>query len=417
MPATSRWVAQGSRSRIAQAAVAQSPGSNPGGPTTDGGSTPHFTRWDMEPTRDGDACIGPVHWHPTSLGNIEPRAGCPTLSYGPREMGAAAPSSLLATGRADRPRRRGSRGPGRPAGLGQVGGAADGVLGATVAEVAAKVLLFSVIFYVLLIRRQVSRQTLEVGQELPHQKLDPSHYFADVGDRSHRITVPAIAALVGVAGLAIALVILEPPGSGAYVWYELPIYLTLTYLRWIAFAVFVYTFGIVLWGMNEYARKPYPITSFFADPALGLGPLGRLTISLAAYYILFVALIVLYATTSGNGPLTFGVAGVLSAFGAVMFYLPLRTIHLRMLAEKNARLAKVRASILAEVQRADVEGLGPRSADPTGVLLLDVLERRVDAIRTWPFETGTAEAVLGKIVIPVGLAAAAGLLLHYAIQF
>lgn len=307
--------------------------------------------------------------------------------------------------------------PGVPAvlpGIGQLGGALGGTLGVGLGVVLSKVFLFALVFYVILVRRQVSRRTRQLGRELAQEHLDPSGYFSKVADRSHGMRVPAIVALASVAALAIVLIILEPPWNGTYVWYELPVYVTLTFLRWIVYAACVYTFAVIAWGMYQYAERPFAVVSLYEDPALGLGPLGALTVALAGYYTAFLALLTLYASVSGNGPLTFGIAGTLAAIGAAMFYLPLRTVHTRMVAEKESALRYVRRRMHQEVQALDFDHPESGAANAASLLALSVMEQRVDAMRTWPFGTGALEAMVGRMVIPIGLAIAAGLLLHYA---
>ena len=298
-------------------------------------------------------------------------------------------------------------------GTGSSGGDLDGLLGTRLDLLVTRLILFSLFFYVILVRRSVRLRTIEVGRKLPHVEQDPDTYFHQIAARSHGVEIPLTATAVGCAAFVVAIVLIVPSSSGLYNWNELPVYAVFTFLRFFALAAAAYTFAVVSRGMYQYARRPLAVASYFDDPALGLGPLGTLTISLIIYYVILLALLCLWASVSSNVVITIGVIVALAVLGLVLFLLPLRVFHGKMLAEKNRALAQVRHRMRIELQRVDLTGSRPSTSDPANILAIEAIERRIEGIRTWPFETGAAESLFSGLLFPIILSITAGVLLHF----
>ena len=297
-------------------------------------------------------------------------------------------------------------------GTGSSGGALGGLLTTNADLILGKVILFGLFFYVILIRRAIRIRALAVGADLPHHQQNPQAYFRDLSVRSYGVRWPLVATVVATVGLTGAILLEVPTSSSLYSWDQLPLYLFFTFWRILALSLAVYTFAVVSWGMYEYARRPLEMESYFDDPALGLSPLGAFTISLVVYYVILIALLSLWGSLSSNGEFVFALVVILSLVGVVLFLQPMRAFHTKMVAEKERALEQVGARMRIELQRVDLTGQGTGTADPANILALEAIERRVEAIRTWPFPTGAAESLFGQLIFPIVLSILAGVLLN-----
>ena len=131
------------------------------------------------------------------------------------------------------------------------------------------------------------------------------------------------------------------------------------------------------------------------DPMLGLRPLGSISLSLAGAYI---AVVFLGALTLIILPFGFSDIALLLIFlitGMVMFFLPLNNIHRKMQQEKRLEQSRIREQFNQLAKKPDNAG----HEDPGDILTrmeklltIQILDQKVSAVPTWPFET----SILGR---------------------
>ncbi len=172
----------------------------------------------------------------------------------------------------------------------------------------------------------------------------------------------------------------------------------------------------VLKGIHRMGNAALNFSPFYRDSFLGLKPVGSLALSLAAAYFGFEAFLIAagFASTPTLADL-FTVGGLLIglvAMGVLAFFLPLRKLHGRMAQEKASERVKLseRFALILDQNR----GMTEQSTDEKAleVLKLDLMDRKVSSIATWPFDF----QILGKLTI-ITLSVTAALLTRFIALF
>lgn len=186
--------------------------------------------------------------------------------------------------------------------------------------------------------------------------------------------------------------------------------LVLSSLFWVYYSI--------LKGIRDLGASELNLLPPYRDSFLGLKPVGSLALSLAVAYFGFE--VVLLLTTIFAPPTIFDlvtIGGVLVALvvvGILAFFFPLRRLHRRMMLEKGLareELAKRFAPIMNDSPTSTgVDGNVEHEA--LEVLKVDLMDRKVSSIATWPFDL----PILGKLTIIV-LSVTAGCLTRFVILF
>lgn len=184
------------------------------------------------------------------------------------------------------------------------------------------------------------------------------------------------------------------PGSVSRVYEALsgpPLYLMVGTALWV--------YGTALWGLYRLGRGPLRLKPFYEDRTMGLRPLASLSLSLSFAYFVLLLIMVLMLFIGPVRPEYVGTVIALLLLGLALFFLPLIGAHARMKQEKEALQAVIRErwrDVLAR-NLAPPGISNPRS--PAGadvddaVVTLEALERKVNAVPTWPFDL----SILGKL--------------------
>lgn len=170
-------------------------------------------------------------------------------------------------------------------------------------------------------------------------------------------------------------------------------------------SVAVATLGLssVIWaywsitsGIRRFGDSPLELRPYYEDAFLGLRPVGALALSLAFAYFVFIGLFMLVVFAGPSAPTTADIVGiggflsVLLLLGLVLFFLPLRRLHQRMVDEK--RMEKNR--LLPKLAPVFGGGSDPVESDDLGrIFRLDMMDRKVSAMALWPYDVG----ILGRL--------------------
>ena len=134
---------------------------------------------------------------------------------------------------------------------------------------------------------------------------------------------------------------------------------------------------------------------YYEDPFLGLKPLGALSLSLAFSYFGFIGLFLLVLSASPGMPPTadvIGVGGFLSGLvllGLVLFFLPLRGLHRRMVEQKRQEMTRLRPKLGPIYE----ERAGESPLDVAHLVRIDMMDRKVTSMAIWPYDVG----ILGRL--------------------
>ena len=167
--------------------------------------------------------------------------------------------------------------------------------------------------------------------------------------------------------------------------------------------IFSIAWGSVFWeycssivGLHKLGREPLRLKSYHEDVALGLRPLGSLSFQLTFVYLSIIGLG--SVATSFFADLFNIVALVIFAvLGAVLFFLPLNNVH-RIMSEAKYREQEVirgrqtnrsehYAPFALEGRSPTLEEMGNFLADLRSLLTLDIDERKLSSVPTWPLES------------------------------
>jgi hypothetical protein len=177
-------------------------------------------------------------------------------------------------------------------------------------------------------------------------------------------------------------------------------------LRFAVIFSFVWCYVRSFLGLARMCALPLDLLPSYEDLWLGTRPLGSLALSLSAVYSVGLALGLSLVISAPAAAIVVPVVVGLFLLGALLFFLPLRSVHRQMAEEKAREEAWVReqlTSLVAVSRRQDQ----PVPADPTtalqSVLTIDLVERHVAAIRTWPIDTSIAVRLTTTIALPLTL--------------
>lgn len=177
-------------------------------------------------------------------------------------------------------------------------------------------------------------------------------------------------------------------------------------LRFAVIFSFVWCHFRSLIGLARMCSLPLNLLPSYQDPWLGTRPLGSLALSLSVVYSVGLALGFSMVLSAPAATFMVPVAVGLFLIGALLFFLPLRSVHDQMAEEKAREQAWAReqlASLVAVSRRQD----RPARQDPItalqGTLAIELVERHIAAIRTWPIDASIAVRLATTIVLPLTL--------------
>ena len=166
----------------------------------------------------------------------------------------------------------------------------------------------------------------------------------------------------------------------------------------LALSSVVWTYWSISTGIRRLSSAPLALRPYYEDAFLGLKPIGYLALSMASVYFGFIALLVIAVLTSPSTPTIGDILGVggflfgLILLGVLLFFLPLNATHGRMIAEKRAE--RIRISPMLGTLFQDPTKLSSNT-DSGHVLRLDMMDRKVSAMATWPFDVG----IVGRLSV------------------
>jgi hypothetical protein len=150
----------------------------------------------------------------------------------------------------------------------------------------------------------------------------------------------------------------------------------------------IWLFFSSIWSLRKLAKEPLKLKPSSEDPLFGLGSIGSLSLALVIIYFGALGLRGLGILASGveTTPMIINLAfeSILMIFGFIMFLITLNAFHRKMAEQKEFEKSK-----LHEQRRMIHDSKAGRSrAHMEKLLVLDIMERRLDKASTWPFDKG-----------------------------
>jgi hypothetical protein len=180
----------------------------------------------------------------------------------------------------------------------------------------------------------------------------------------------------------------------------------------IVYLIFWFNMGMLVVSMYHHTRQlemvsilhqEAPLISIFdTTPIFAFSRLSFWAAVLTVFMIL--PSIFIYQTTDQN--ILFALPSIFAmGFAMFIFFLPLQSLHKRLVNEKSARLGQVRQRIrdcIDELnQGVDRGDLSNIEAQHSQLAALVLEQEYLEKLRTWPWPRGTFARLLGLIALPV----------------
>ena len=208
------------------------------------------------------------------------------------------------------------------------------------------------------------------------------------------------------------LALSNSPGTCAWCGgFFLPLYGWLsTILTSVILSWFVWIYFRSLWGIHLYGKEPLRLKSFYEDRMLGLRPVGSLALSFALVIFVLGALGIFSLLVSPD-PLSIVFMTVLTIFGVVMFFLPLNSIHGRMMSAKQSTQHSVRMDFVRLLNGTDPgDGNSPGMlSDLKKLISHQMVEQKANSISTWPLDATIIGRFAAIIISVVAIMLAKGI--------
>ena len=179
--------------------------------------------------------------------------------------------------------------------------------------------------------------------------------------------------------------------------------------RWMVVFTFFWFYIASIRGLAALGSEVRQVTPYYVDDMLGMRPLGTLSLTLAYTYFLALGLGAVWASISSRNVVTHGAFPVFLAIGLVLFFLPLRVIHRRMVEEKKRAQVELRERYATLFEAPRRLPAGSREAERASLddlrdaIGYEVTERQVQAIKAWPFDTSLITKLATSFALPIVL--------------
>lgn len=164
----------------------------------------------------------------------------------------------------------------------------------------------------------------------------------------------------------------------------------------VAFASLIWEYSVSSWGLHKVGSSQLKLKSFLEDRFMGARTIGNMALSLTTVYL--VGLVLFFLDTATFLPVLTAPFELfyltLLAVGVVLFFLPLNSLHKKMLAEKGDRQRELSDRFLALKQSNQNNSLdGQASTQSVGKAIweliqlkdFEITERKLASTPTWPF--------------------------------
>ncbi len=156
----------------------------------------------------------------------------------------------------------------------------------------------------------------------------------------------------------------------------------------------IWLFFSSIWSLRKLAKESMILKTSSEDSLFGLGPIGSISLALILVYFGALGLrgLGIFASGVEYTPIVVNLAFELTlmVFGLVAFLLTINVFHRKMVEQKEiekSKLLEERRNLMMSSASNETK-VGRTANCVEKLLLIDFLEKRLERIRTWPFESG-----------------------------
>ena len=173
----------------------------------------------------------------------------------------------------------------------------------------------------------------------------------------------------------------------------------------LVFGTFIWVYFRSLWGLYKFGKEPLKLRPHDEDPMLGVRPIGSILLSLFLSYILVIGFFGLDLVLFPD-PVFLSLVLVFALLGGFMFFLPLNSMHKKMLAEKQGGTKRLDQA-LSLASRGSENGGDQKAEDLLrsirDIQVLQMQRKILSSAPTWPFDTGILGRFAAVILTVIGI--------------
>ena len=155
-------------------------------------------------------------------------------------------------------------------------------------------------------------------------------------------------------------------------------------------ASFIWAFGYSNYSINKMGKLPLKLKPYTQDRTLGLKPFATASLNSTLIYFSVSTTLVLVVVLAQQIPFEFALLFLwLYPLGLLIFLLPQRSLHAKLVEEKAKKLAWLEPRATALLKKLESEPSIQIDQDIANELTaIDRIQRNIQQIRAWPFDTG-----------------------------
>jgi hypothetical protein len=174
---------------------------------------------------------------------------------------------------------------------------------------------------------------------------------------------------------------------------------------WLIFimASFFWIFGYSMYAIYRMGKLPLILRPYSQDRTLGLRPFAKASLNSTLIYATAATAMVVPVALSGALPLKLALLFLaLYPVGFLLFLLPLRSLHAKLMEAKAEALAKVTPRYERLVEAVSAGGkVNDEVANEMAVVI--TIRNDLQQIRTWPFDAGIIVRLLAIVISVVAI--------------
>jgi hypothetical protein len=159
----------------------------------------------------------------------------------------------------------------------------------------------------------------------------------------------------------------------------------------LSFATYIWIYATALWGLYKFGKQQLNLKPYYNDRMLGLRPVGAMSLAPTRSFFLIVLYQVLTVYISPD-PVSLALIATTIALGAVLFFLPLKSCHEKLLDAKRkaqGEISEELSTLLDSKGNLTTTDVASGIADMKKLMILSMAEERARSIPAWPLDTST----------------------------
>ncbi len=170
----------------------------------------------------------------------------------------------------------------------------------------------------------------------------------------------------------------------------------------IAPSTLIWTWIYSMYSVRQMGKLSLKLKPFTEDRTLGLRPFASTTMRLTLVYLAALAMITLPNLVITGPQVQIFFVGMF-LLGSVFFLLPLHSLHQKLVSAKQEKLRRIKSRYTHIMQQFEENSEDPDQKLHTELLVIKEVQRDIQGINTWPFDTVIFTRLLAVILSVVAI--------------